>query len=243
MLTLACFSHDMADVQCKAVILGASPDNGYARLLLPYAGDDSKNERIILIEGPPFARELAGLQKKFRVARFPGVFRNTKLLSWRVSLSTMPPQTPILNAPSYAATVVGSTNADVVRTDDNPNPSVTVPAVWDYPVLQNSMGQRLDAPISPPQPLVNKMRTTKHCNMFHILGECTYIHCNYLHGIKLDKKEIEARRVILRQTPCTSGLQCTDEKCLLGHQCPDKACAKIERGCRFTREMHNVDRS
>lgn len=235
-LTLACFTHDMADVQCKAVIFGGSADNGYARLLQPYVGDNSKSNQIILIEGPPFARELAVLQEKFLVARYPDVFRNSKLPPRRVSFSTTPPPTPIPNALSYAATITNSVNATVVRTDDAYDPSVMVPA-------QNSRGQRLDAIISPPQSLVNIMRTTKHCNMFHILGECTYTSCNYLHGTRLDKKGIEARRLILRQAPCVSRLQCKDEKCLLGHQCPDKGCTKSGRGCRFTREMHNVDRS
>ena len=231
----------MADVQCRAVIFGVSADNGYARLLQPYVRDNPKSTRIILIEGPPFAKELAVLKDKFLVARFPDIFKNRKLPPRRVSFSTTPPHTPI--PPSYAATIERPVGADAVRIDDAYGPSVTVHARKDYPVLQNSRGQRLDAIISPPQSLVNVMRTTKHCNTFHILGECTYNNCSYLHGVRLDEKGIEARRFLLRHTPCLSRLQCKDEKCLLGHQCPDRACAKIGRGCRFTREMHSVDRS
>jgi hypothetical protein len=231
MPNLAWFNHDMADVQCRAVIFGGSADNGYARLLQPYVRDNPKSNRIILIEGPPFAKELAVLKDKFLVARFPDVFRNTKLPPRRVSFSTTPPPTPI--PPSYAATIGRPVDADAVRIDDAYGPSVTVHARKDYPVLQNSRGQRLDAIISPPQSLVNVMRTTKHCNTFHILGECTYNNCSYLHGVRLDEKGIESRRFLLRHTPCLSRLQCKDEKCLLGHQCPDRACAKIGRGCRL----------
>jgi hypothetical protein len=241
--TLAWFNHDMADVQCQAVIFGGSADNGYARLLLPYVGDNSKSNRIILIEGPPFAKELAVLKDKFLVARFPDIFRNSKLPSQRVSFSTTPPPTPILNTPSYAATIASPVDAAAVGTDDAYHPSVTVPARRDYLVLQNSKGQRLDAIISPPQSFVNVMRIKKYCNMFHILGQCSYTNCSFLHGIRLDEKWIEARRQILRQTPCLSGLQCKDEKCLLGHQCPDRACARIGTGCCFARKMHNVDRT
>ena len=61
----------------SGVIFGGSADNGYARLLQPYIGDRSKNKRIILIEGPPFVKELAGLKDKFLVACFPDIFRHT----------------------------------------------------------------------------------------------------------------------------------------------------------------------
>jgi hypothetical protein len=192
-LTLAWFDHDMADVQCKAVIFGGSADNGYARLLQPYVGDNSKNKRIILIEGPPFVKELARLKDKFLVASFPDLFRNTKLPPWRVSFSTTPPPTPIPNTFSYAATTASLVDAAAVRTDDAHDSLLTVPARRDYPVLQNSRGQRLDAIISPPQSLVRVLRDKKLCNPFHILGDCTYTDCIFLHGVRLDEKGIEAR--------------------------------------------------
>jgi hypothetical protein len=242
-LALAWFDHDMADVQCQAVIFGGSADNGYARLLQPYLGDNSKNKQIILVEGPPFVRELARLKDNFFVACFPDIFRNTKLQPRRVSFSTTPPPTPTPNALSYAATISSPVDTTAVTTDDAYDTQVAVPARRHYPVLQNSRGQRLDAIISPPQSLVKVLRDKKLCNPFHILGECPYTDCIFLHGVRLDEKGIEARRLLARQAPCLSGLQCKDEKCLLGHQCPDKVCAKIGRVCRFTAEMHNVDRA
>ena len=146
----------------------------------------------------------------------------------RVSFSTTPPTTPIPNALSYA-TIASSVDAVAVRSDDACGPSVTVPARRGYPVLQNSRGQRLDAIISPPQSLVKVLRDKKLCNPFHILGECPYPDCIFLHGVRLDEKGIEARRLLARQAPCSSGLHCEDEKCLFGHQCPDRACARIGR--------------
>lgn len=243
--TLAWFNHDMADVQCQAVIFGGSTDNGYARLLQLYVGDKSKkNKRIILIEGPLFVKELAELKDEFLVACFPDIFRNTKLPSRRVSFSTTPPTTPIPNAPSYAATITSPiNNVPAVRPNNAYHLSATVPARKDYPLLQNSRGQRLDAIIKPPQTLVWALSDKKLCNPFHILGDCPYTDCRFVHGVRIDEKSIEARRLLARQTPCSFGLQCKDKKCLLGHQCPDKSCAKIERGCRFTPEMHNVDRT
>jgi len=160
-----------------------------------------------------------------------------------VSFSTTPPPTPIPNALSYAATIASPVDAAAVRADGAYDPSVTVPASKSYPVLQNSTGQRLDAIISPPQSLVRILRDKKLCNPLQILGECPYTDCIFVHGLRLDEKGIEARRLLARQTPCLSGLQCKHEKCSLGHQYPEKACAKIGKGRRFTLEMHSVNRT
>lgn len=233
----------MADVQSQAVIFGGSADSGYARLLQPYVGDSSKSKRIVLIEGPPFAKDLARLKEKFLVASFPDIFRDTKLSPRRVSFSTTPPRTPTPTALSYSATVARPVDAAEVRTSNAYVPAATASARRDFPLLQNSRGQRLDSIINPPQTLVGALRDKKLCNPFHILGECPYSKCFFLHGVRLDAKCIEARRLLARQAPCSSGLQCIDGKCLLGHQCPDKACARIGRDCRFTPEMHNVDRT
>lgn len=241
-LTSAWFDYDIANVQCQAVVFCGSADNGYARLLQPHVGDSSKNKRIILIEGPPFVKELADLKDKFLVACFPDIFKDTKLPTRRVSFSTTPPATPIPNAPSYAA-ITSPVDAAAVTPDDAYDPSTTVSSRRNYPLLKNGRGQRLDAIINPPQSLVRVLRDKKLCNQFHILGECHYPGCTYIHGVKLDEKGIDARRLLARQAPCSSGLHCEDEKCLYGHQCPERACAKIERGCRFTPEMHSVERS
>ncbi|ESZ96593.1 hypothetical protein SBOR_3015 [Sclerotinia borealis F-4128] len=238
-----CFSRDMVDVQCRVIIFGGSADNGYARLLQPYVGDHAKSSRIILLEGPPFAKELAVLKDKFLVMHLPGLFRNTKLPARRVSFSKTPPLVSNPNIPSYTATIASSVDTDTIGAEEACEHFVSVPASMSSTVLRNSKGQRLDAVISPPRSLVNMMRNMKHCNMFHILGECPYDQCSFLHGARLDKKGIEARRFISRYAPCSSKLKCQDERCLLGHQCPEKMCAKTGKGCRFTKEMHNVDRS
>ncbi len=187
-------------------------------------------------------KELARLKDKFLVACFPDIFRDTKLPPRRVSFSKTPPATPIPNALSYAA-IASPVDAAAVRLDDASEPSVTVPARKKYPLLKNSRGQRLDAIISPPQSLVRVLRDKKLCNPFHILGECPYSNCLFIHGARLDEKGIEARRLLARHAPCPSRLLCDNEKCLFGHQCPDRACAKIGRDCCFTPEMHCVDRS
>jgi hypothetical protein len=154
-------------------------------------------------------KELAGLKDKFLVACFPDIFRHTKLPPRIVSFSKTSPTTLIPNALSYTA-IASPVDAAAVRPDDASDPSVTVPARKKYPLLKNGRGQRLDVVISPPQSLVRVLRDKKLCNPFHILGECTYPDYIFIHGTRLDEKGIEARRLLARQAPCSSGLHCED---------------------------------
>lgn len=243
MSTLAWFEQDIADVKCRAVIFGGSADNGYARLLLPYVGDNVKRSRIILVEGQPFVKELSELKDSFSIARFSDVFSTTKLASRRVSFSTTPPSTPIPNEPTRATTTATFASAAASKTGRTSHSVATVTAGRDTVVLLNSKGQRLDDIIRPIPGLLNVLKSKKHCNLHHILGKCSDSNCSFLHGVRLDRKGIEARRWIARQAPCQLGLQCRNEKCFLGHECPDKSCTMVGKGCRFTKGMHNVDRT
>ncbi|KAI4636882.1 hypothetical protein J4E93_010898 [Alternaria ventricosa] len=65
----AMFRHDLADMHCQQILFGGSADNGYARLLGPYNEDDAVRSRITLLEGPPFARELAAIKDRYHTAR------------------------------------------------------------------------------------------------------------------------------------------------------------------------------
>ncbi|GAB1198299.1 hypothetical protein APSETT444_007614 [Aspergillus pseudonomiae] len=68
----ALFEQDILDVHCQRVIFCASADNGYARVLGPHRESD----RISLVEGPSFAREMKELAPYFATTSFPDVFRN-----------------------------------------------------------------------------------------------------------------------------------------------------------------------
>jgi hypothetical protein len=184
------------------------------------------------------------LKDKFTVAHFPDLFRTTKLTSRRVSFSTTPPSTPAPRPSSYAATIASPIDTTAVRVNGGHSTSVqtATPTCDDCAVLQNSKGQRLDPIINPSPALVFAQRHEKLCNEHHLLGMCSYKSCAFGHGPRLDEKGIEARWALIRQNPCPSGLECKKENCLFGHQCPDRACARIGIGCRFSRQMHNVDR-
>ena len=80
----------VGQIQCKHVFFGASGDDAHARVLRPYAENDHLRERITVLEGPPWAPELATLVPKFNTARFSTVFRETTISTRQVASSTMP---------------------------------------------------------------------------------------------------------------------------------------------------------
>ena len=68
--------------QCKQILFGCSHDNGYARLLEQVVGDGSCN-KVTLLEGVPFERELAAFRSKLQHTRFSDLFRANKISSPR----------------------------------------------------------------------------------------------------------------------------------------------------------------
>ena len=67
------------NVHCHQILFGCSHDNGYARLLEEILGDARDIERVTLLEGIPFEKELAKLKDKFKVTKFEGIFREARL--------------------------------------------------------------------------------------------------------------------------------------------------------------------
>lgn len=73
-------------------MFGCSHDNGYARLLEDVADRQNLN-RITLLEGVPFERELALLKTKYDATRFQGLFRTAKVVVHPQQYP--PPQQPL----------------------------------------------------------------------------------------------------------------------------------------------------
>ncbi|KAK5711479.1 hypothetical protein LTR17_018415 [Elasticomyces elasticus] len=67
------------DYHCRQILFGCSHDNGYARLLEQFVQDPEAVQRITLLEGIPFEKELAVLP--YRTTKFPDVFRETKIMT------------------------------------------------------------------------------------------------------------------------------------------------------------------
>jgi hypothetical protein len=55
--------------QCENLILGASHDNGYARILSKLEAEDVQPGKVILLQGPSFSVEL----ERFNTTLFPRV--------------------------------------------------------------------------------------------------------------------------------------------------------------------------
>lgn len=67
---------------CLRIVLGASHDNGYARLLSKLEVQSVLPGKILLLEGPPFAAELARFSTStFPRIKFPNLFLEHKLVS------------------------------------------------------------------------------------------------------------------------------------------------------------------
>ena len=136
----------MADVHCKRVLFGGTADNGYARLLGPFIEDETVRTRIILLEGPPFAHELADIKDRFRTVSFDNLFRSQKLgnIKRRVSFHPTPPDTPSAN---YAMAVARAPSAVVPASATQQSLAVSRRPVTPG-VLRNRLGQRVDSPLS-----------------------------------------------------------------------------------------------
>ncbi|KAJ5376881.1 hypothetical protein N7509_013767 [Penicillium cosmopolitanum] len=60
------FDRDLLNIHCQHIVFCGSADNGYARILGPHRGSN----RILLVEGPPFAHELKALVPDFETTSF-----------------------------------------------------------------------------------------------------------------------------------------------------------------------------
>jgi hypothetical protein len=69
------FAEDFNNIHCQRIFFCASADSGYARVLGPHRG----SQKISLVEGPAFPREMAELAATFDITSFSDVFMPTKL--------------------------------------------------------------------------------------------------------------------------------------------------------------------
>jgi hypothetical protein len=69
------FSQDM---HCRRVLFGCSHDNGYARALEECMDKPNIVDKVVLLEGVPFEKELLALP--YTTKKFPGLFRDFKIV-------------------------------------------------------------------------------------------------------------------------------------------------------------------
>ena len=234
------FKLHIEQVQCKHVIFGGSSDNGYARLFGPYTADDEVRKRITLLEGPPFAGELAVLKDKFNIESFQTIFRDRKYPPRRVSFSTpavTSPQSASLNPTSWVAAVQNGTTQPETRIAPAQTPA---PTSSSQLIPRNNRGQRVDLPITVPRYMVNEIKRLKLCNNHYLAAPCHFADCQHPHHVKLNETQTDALRCVARMAPCKyGGLYCDKRDCYYGHKCFREPCDK--RLCEFPDEMHGVD--
>ena len=230
------------------MFFGGTADNGYARLLGPLIEDEAACRRITLLEGPPFARELADIKDSFRTVSFDNVFRDQKLVKRRVSFQLSRPGTPSADYAAAAASAPTAPSAPSVTPQGPaaPKNSMATEAPQNAvtaDVLRNSQGQRVDSPLSYSMQEFVNLKNRRLCNSYHILGRCPFLefhgNCQHDHKVKLNDRQKAALRAVARQSPCQAGLYCSDMDCLAGHRCTRINCPRTN--CRFPLAMHNVD--
>jgi hypothetical protein len=87
------------DLHCRRVFLGCSHDNGYARTLEQCSDNPELLDKVVLLEGVPFEKELVPLP--YSTKKFPGLFRESKINLWSAANMFNPPQssTPMHSSP------------------------------------------------------------------------------------------------------------------------------------------------
>lgn len=256
----AVFRLNLDDVHCQHIFFGGSADNGYARLLGQYVGDDAVCGRVTLLQGPPFAHEIALIRNRFRVVAMDCVFRKEKLqcINRKPPSYTTPPTAPASDCASIAGSAAAKPTSSVAAADSSAavtkkkaplQATAAVPPSGDSSaaprgaVRKNRNGQRVDMPVKCSAKDLAKVKSRHFCHSFHLLGECPWLdkfgNCNNKHGEPIYGSWRCALQAVARLSPCDRGLSCADPKCLSGHNCTKPGCSGT--GCRFSPEMHNVD--
>ncbi|KAL1972810.1 hypothetical protein VTN31DRAFT_6352 [Thermomyces dupontii] len=253
------FKINLYNCHCHQIFLGCSHDNGYARLLEETLADIELIGRISLIEGVPFEQELESLKSSYRVAKFPELFRDSKITPGPikppskktgtapvtpVSLQRTPTNTTTSSSSNTSwASVTGSNPGDVNLKQASKPASPSPPAA----VERNKYGQRIDRldfkNITKED--LARVKKLKLCNMHYLLGECTNANCHHDHDYKLSKHEKSVLQAVARMTPCRFGTGCDDVNCIYGHRCPQSEFGKKEcqwgSNCRFDASQHGID--
>ncbi|KAJ5894062.1 hypothetical protein N7495_005753 [Penicillium taxi] len=235
---------------CHQIFLGCASNSEYAHFLDETMEDGDLSGRISLLEGVTFDKDLETAKSTYRTAKFPEVFRTTKLAPswiapWKSTLpsralmtpspsqqfQTPPPplsRTSTNTSTSGTGTGTGATLPAAVKlTDASPDFQVVRSKVsGSLPhkaVERNKYGQRVDRLDfkSIPRDDLNRLKKLKLCNYHFLLGECpNEENCYHDHDRKLTRQELHILSAIARMTPCRFGLECDDPDCIYGHRCP-----------------------
>ncbi|KAI8940674.1 hypothetical protein NX059_001944 [Plenodomus lindquistii] len=232
------FEQFVRNPTCRHIILGASHDNGYVRMLEDFSSDDSVVERVTLLHSYNIGKEFRNLP--FRSTKMESVFRDAS------------PKTPgndstcsdqgTVETEEIPATIP-STWAAVTGIDQEPSDNSTRSSTQSptpIAVSVNKHGHRIDQALPRPTQSATdswnykiKVAKIRYCRAYHLKDGCPG-GCGFSHG-SLTDDEKGMWRVSLRREPCYDGLDCRRPKCYYGHNC---FCKKTD--CKFTKAEHAV---
>ncbi|KAJ5279118.1 hypothetical protein N7478_004490 [Penicillium angulare] len=229
-------------------IQGCASNPEYATFLQDTLSDGDLTGRVSLVEGITFDKELDAVNGSFRIAKFPEIFRSSKIAPiyvapWKTSLPsrsllTPSPSQQLSNPPPLSRTSTNTSASGlgaplsistppVVKSNESPDFQVvrskTSGSTPVRSVERNKYGQRVDRLDfkSIPRDDLNRLKKLKLCNYYFLLGECpNEENCYHDHDRKLTKQELHILSAIARMTPCRFGLECDDPECIYGHRCP-----------------------
>lgn len=197
------FKLHLYDCHCRHIFFGCSHDNGYARLLEDVADRPNLN-RITLLEGIPFERELAMLKSQYKTTRFQGLFRTTKINVYQQhypsglgppkpqaepSLLPLPPpqyqspyQHPVARTPSASnSTSMNPMATSWASTAHSAPAQVATPPHTPQPTIsggtvipRNRHGQRVDPPSNYDKIEVKRVQKLKMCMVHYLREDCLY---------------------------------------------------------------------
>jgi len=199
---------------CRSIILGVSHDNGYARVLDLIATDHREMmNKIVLLEGPPFARELEALP--FEKIKYADVFNPEKFDAYQIPRSAPAVGPPPGLLPSqmkvYNPIAPPSSYAAAVNTTP-PSP----PSSKSSPALQKATPVFSETAIKDAVRRIKSLQP-KPCNNHYLKGECTWDECRFKHDYKLKPDELQAMKKLAGLKPCNYGKDCINEKCYYNH--------------------------
>ncbi|EXJ92477.1 hypothetical protein A1O3_01028 [Capronia epimyces CBS 606.96] len=233
---------------CQHIMFGGSADNSYAGFLSPLSLPNSINDRITLLEGPPFPYDLRKVAQGFRQTAFRGIFRTVKIQTIPNGVplvGSKRPATDVLTSmrerptPQAKSAVITPPKPQLGQQPQQPPTSVFTPPSYIY---QNQYGQRLDVPLNIDKEYMKELysKNTRLCNNYYLKGHCPFgDKCEWDHSQHLTQRQLDTFRHKARTSSCRNPF-CQDPACCLGHMCPRGASCDISL-CKFLPEMHNID--
>ena len=236
------------NVHCRHIVLDGSGDRGYTGFLREYTQTSEDCQRITLLEGLPFPRDLATLASAadLSVIRSASLFRQEKLevdlvqssnaaIRSSVSISSPTSATNQNDPPLMATVVKGLLVHPQAAGSSSSNTKLS------RKLFFNAKGHRLEGQM----PKYDKGVRNNLYNLFpklcfdhHLNQSCQFEQCSFSHGKTLSPTELETLKSMGRMTPCSTS-KCQDPNCYKSHRCPfDGRCCG---DCRFPPDMHKVD--